>query len=361
MNNRLKDIIVVIIIPSFLIIMMFINIIKKDCEVSITERRKLEQFPGLALSNIVDGTFMKKFDKYSTDQFYNRDGFRLLKANIDLNIYKNYHNLYIYNDYIIEQIYPLNDSSVRSLARKINNIKDTYLDSSNKIYISIIPDKNYFVNDGNLKLDYDLLRDNFISKIDGGNYIDIFRELELDDYYKTDQHWKEERLFKVASKIANYMNIEIDDKYIEEEIIDFEGTYASRIPNNKKIKDTIKIIKNKDINMSYGYNYLTNSYSSIYDMSKIDSLDKYDIYLSGSVPIITITNNNSNNDKELIMFRDSFGSSLAPLLIPGYKKITLIDTRYVNPRILNNYIDFIDKDILFIYSTLLINDSSSIK
>ena len=61
------------------------------------------------------------------------------------------------------------------------------------------------------------------------------------------------------------------------------------------------------------------------------------------------------------MFRDSFGSSLAPLLISGYKKITLIDTRYVNPRILNNYIDFIDKDILFIYSTLLINDSSSIK
>lgn len=361
MNNRLKDIIVVIIIPSFLVIMMFINIIKKDCEVSITERRKLEQFPGLALSNIVDGTFMKKFDKYSTDQFYNRDGFRLLKANIDLNIYKNYHNLYIYNDYIIEQIYPLNDSSVSSLARKINNIKDTYLDNSNKIYISIIPDKNYFVNDGNLKLDYDLLRDNFISEIDGGNYIDIFKELELDDYYKTDQHWKEERLFKVASKIANYMNIEIDDKYIEEEIIDFEGTYASRIPNNKKIKDTIKIIKNKDINMSYGYNYLTNSYSSIYDMSKINSLDKYDIYLSGSVPIITITNNNSNIDKELIMFRDSFGSSLAPLLISGYKKITLIDTRYVNPRILNNYIDFIDKDILFIYSTLLINDSSSIK
>lgn len=361
MNNRLKDIIVVIIIPSFLIIMMFINIIKKDCEVSITERRKLEQFPGLALSNIVDGTFMKKFDKYSTDQFYNRDVFRLLKANIDLNIYKNYHNLYIYNDYIIEQIYPLNDSSVSSLARKINNIKDTYLDNSNKIYISIIPDKNYFVNDGNLKLDYDLLRDNFISKIDGGNYIDIFKELELDDYYKTDQHWKEERLFKVASKIANYMNIEINDKYIEEEIIDFEGTYASRIPNNKKIKDTIKIIKNKDINMSYGYNYLTNSYSSIYDMSKINSLDKYDIYLSGSVPIITITNNNSNIDKELIMFRDSFGSSLAPLLISGYKKITLIDTRYVNPRILNNYIDFIDKDILFIYSTLLINDSSSIK
>ena len=87
MNNRLKDIIVVIIIPSFLVIMMFINIIKKDCEVSITERRKLEQFPGLALSNIVDGIFMKKFDKYSTDQFYNRDGFRLLKANIDLSGY----------------------------------------------------------------------------------------------------------------------------------------------------------------------------------------------------------------------------------------------------------------------------------
>ena len=38
----------------------------------------------------------------------------------------------------------------------------------------------------------------------------------------------------------------------------------------------------------------------------------------------------SSNDKELVIFRDSFGSSLSPLLVKYYKKITLIDNRYIS-------------------------------
>ena len=46
--------------------------------------------------------------------------------------------------------------------------------------------------------------------------------------------------------------------------------------------------------------------------------DKYDIYLSGASSIIDIVNPTSNSNKELIVFRDSYGSSLIPLLIDGY-------------------------------------------
>ena len=65
--------------------------------------------------------------------------------------------------------------------------------------------------------------------------------------------------------------------------------------------------------------------------------------------------------KELIVFRDSYGSSLVPLLIEGYKKITVVDIRYVSSRILNNYIKFKDQDVLFMYSILTINNSFSIR
>ena len=41
--------------------------------------------------------------------------------------------------------------------------------------------------------------------------------------------------------------------------------------------------------------------------------------------------------------------------------ITLIDTRYISPKILDQYVNFDEKDILFVYSTLLINNSSSLK
>ena len=109
------------------------------------------------------------------------------------------------------------------------------------------------------------------------------------------------------------------------------------------------------------YNYETKKYTQIYDYDKIKSLDKYDIYLSGASSIIDIVNPTSNSNRELIVFRDSYGSSLVPLLIEGYKKITVVDIRYVSSRILNNYIKFKDQDVLFMYSILTINNSFSIR
>ena len=109
------------------------------------------------------------------------------------------------------------------------------------------------------------------------------------------------------------------------------------------------------------YNYETKKYTQIYDYDKIKSLDKYDIYLSGASSIIDIVNPTSISNKELIVFRDSYGSSLIPLLIDGYKKITVVDIRYVSSRILDKYIKFNNQDILFMYSVLTINNSFSIR
>ena len=105
------------------------------------------------------------------------------------------------------------------------------------------------------------------------------------------------------------------------------------------------------------YNYETKKHTKIYDYDKLKLLDKYDKYLSGASSIIDIVNPTSNSNKELIVFRDSYGSSLIPLLIDGYKKITVIDIRYVSSKILNNYIKFNNQDVLFMYSILTINNS----
>ena len=77
--------------------------------------------------------------------------------------------------------------------------------------------------------------------------------------------------------------------------------------------------------------------------------------------LITIENPNADSDDELIVFRDSFGSSIAPLWVEGYKKITLIDIRYLYSGMLGNYIDFENQDVLFLYSTLVLNHSETLK
>ena len=85
------------------------------------------------------------------------------------------------------------------------------------------------------------------------------------------------------------------------------------------------------------------------------------MYLDGASSFIEIYNDNSNSDKELIMFRDSFASSLTPLLTKYYKKVTLIDTRYINSSNYLNLVEFNNQDILFIYSTLIVNNSGTLK
>ena len=155
------------------------------------------------------------------------------------------------------------------------------------------------------------------------------------------------------------MNFNISNSFTEKELTSFNGVYSSQLPINTS-SDAIKILTNNVIQNSHVYNYETKETTDIYDMTKINSLDKYDVYLSGTTPLITITNDLGEN-KELIIFRDSYASSLVPLLTEGYKKITLVDTRYISSKVLNEFIDFDNKDILFMYSTLLINDSSSIR
>lgn len=85
-------------------------------------------------------------------------------------------------------------------------------------------------------------------------------------------------------------------------------------------------------------------------MEKGAGNDPYELFLSGSISLLSIENPNAETDRELIVFRDSFGSSLAPLLAEGYAKITLADIRYLPSSQMGKLLDFTDTDVLFLYS-----------
>lgn len=361
MTDKLKSIIITITFFGILIGFAVANIIKDDESISIAERRKLTTFPEISIAKIFDGTFFNKFDTYATDQFVEREKFRTLKISTEFDLFKrnDYNNLYEHDGYLIENLYPLNENSVNNIISKIQQIEQTYATSQNNIYFTIIPDKNYFINKGNLKLDYSKLEKMMQYNL-SATYIPLMENLGLEDYYKTDSHWKQENLEKIANILLYQMGQNTTSTYTKKEVITFKGTYSGRIPQNKE-NDKIIILTNDIINNSSVFYYDTNKSGSIYNYEKFNSLDKYDIYLSGATPLIKIENKNATTSKELIIFRDSYGSSIIPLLITAYKKITVVDTRYISPKLLSNYINFNSQDILFMYSTLLINNSFSLK
>lgn len=99
----------------------------------------------------------------------------------------------------------------------------------------------------------------------------------------------------------------------------------------------------------------------VYDLEKAEGQDPYEIFLSGSKSLLTIENPACDTGRELILFRDSFGGSIAPLLAEGYSAVTVVDIRYVSSDMLERLVDFHGQDVLFLYSTLVLNNSITLK
>ena len=52
---------------------------------------------------------------------------------------------------------------------------------------------------------------------------------------------------------------------------------------------------------------------------------------------------------------------MVPLLLNDYERVWVLDTRYVNPAMLSHFVEFADQDVLFLYSTLILNSSSALR
>ena len=353
MKNKIITISFMIYILTFSIL----GIILKDEIISTTERRKLSSFPEYTLSS----EYVTKLDKYLLDHFPLRNEFRSIKAKFNYNIFHKLdnNNIYLKDNYNYKSNYPTNKKSIANFITKINLIKEKLSENNNQ-YIMIIPDKNYYLDSNDfLHIDYNYLY-NEINNLNMNN-IDIRNIMKLGDYYETDTHWRQEKLDKVVKKMSHIMNFEYHQSNYQENKYDkFYGVYYGESAINRK-PETITYLTDNEIN-NLRVDYLENKeLNNIYNLNKLTSLDSYEVYLDGASSFIEIYNDNSNSDKELIMFRDSFASSLTPLLTKYYKKITLIDIRYINSSNYLNLIEFTNQDVLFIYSTLIVNNSGSLK
>lgn len=362
----MKDKLTIICILGPLYLILIFSFFISDKEYSKEERRKLDQFPNISISNILNNTYFSKLNDYLTDQFPFRVNFRELKGIVSLNVLqkKEENNVIEIEDSLYELNTSIDEKSINHFTKIINDTLTKYNQSPN-IYYSIIPDKIYYLNDQKIpKLDYQKLIELVKSQFKNYTYISLFDELNKDSYYKTDIHWKQEELKDVVKKIKNEMNLKTTtNDWTKNQISPFYGALKSRIPNNIK-EETITFYSNRVIEEAKVYNYEKQKIEKVYQKENINNLDGYDVFLSGASSLLFIENKNASTDKELIVFRDSFASSLIPLLISEYKKITLIDLRYISSDYLKNISEINwskNIDILILYSIPVINSSYALK
>ena len=364
--KRKTSLFTVFLLAAFLFGFAVFAWIKPSDAQSQAERRNLTQLPAFSLSGFADGKWTEQFESYTLDQFPLRERFRTLKSLVTLGVFRQKDNngVYLADGYVAKLEYPMNEDSLKHAQERFSFVYDTYLKGTNvKTYLSVIPDKNYFLaaQNGYPALDYGAFFADMQTGLPWASYIDLTKSLTISDYYKTDIHWRQEALRPAAKTLAAAMGAEISDVFTEKTLErDYYGLYygyaALPIPPEK-----LSYLTNETIESAVVTNYETGKTGPVYDMEKAAGKDPYEMFLSGSVSLLTIENPSAETDKELVVFRDSFASSLAPLLLDGYKTITLVDIRYLPSARLGSFLEFSGQDVLFLYSVPVLNNSETIK
>lgn len=271
---------------------------------------------------------------------------------------------YMHDGHISRVEYPMSEDSIGWAAYVFQSVYDMYLDGTDcSVYLSVIPDKNMFLaaDAGVEHMDYDEFYSAVYEQTGFMTPIDIRDKLSLSDYYKSDSHWRQECIADVAQFLSGSMGASLPSDY---ETVTVEGGFAGAYHKyfaDSADTETLQYLTNDTIGSFIARDASSGKRMEVYDLSLAQGSDPYSMFLSGAMSIITIENPNAETDRELVIFRDSFGSAIAPLLAQGYAKTTVIDLRYITATYLNNFISFDNQDVLFLYSTLLLNSSAGLK
>ncbi len=373
MKTSTKNIVVTALFCLFFMGGALLCILKPADGYSLTERRQLEQFPTPSISTVLSTKWMSSFESYTLDQFPFRDSFRQIKAMAHYYLFwqKENNGIYIADGSVSKLEYPLNESSILKAGDKFEALYQKFFANTDaNMYYSVIPDKNYFLaeENGYPAMDYEALLSLFGGKMENFTYIDIFDTLSIDHYYRTDTHWRQEMLAGTVDALTAGMGMKGNTpvQYKENTVPSFWGVYYGQaaLP---MAPDSITYLTNSVLDGCIVTNHEKGTVGGIYDMEKVSSPDAYELFLSGAVSLMTIENPAATTGRELVLFRDSFGSSIAPLLVESYERITLVDTRYIMPDLIETmypevYEDIVSADdVLFLYSTMVLNNSTMLK
>ena len=327
-----------------------------DREVSRSERRRLAQLPPLSSG------FSDKLEEYMLDQFPLREQLRTVNSLVRLYGLgqADIHGIYLQGGGAFRMDGPLQEKQVRHAAAVFSAVQEKYFPSLPAHYV-IVPDKNAKAETSRPRLDTETLRGIVREALPGMTEIDIWDLLSADDYYKTDPHWRQEQLLPVAAAICKALGADAPGTFTEKALSPFYGAYYGQaaLP---MAPDTLTYLESADTKAAEVTGPELDGAQPVYRPELLDGTDGYDVFLSGAQAVLTVTSPNVHNGRHLVLFRDSFGSSLAPLLLGSFERITLVDLRYVSAARLADYADLSDAtDVLYLCSTAVWNNGGTLR
>lgn len=345
----------------FMVLAICFNIFLPDKEYSESENRMLAQFPKFSLANLASGKYMTDMEDYVTDQFFFRDQWINLKVLEDMTLGKRESNgVYIGKQGYLMQI-PENNIDMDSVENNLNGIREfAQRHKDVNTVMTLVPNAAYILEQltpanapvRDQSQDIALVED---SVGDVLNFIDLTDTMSShrDEpiYYKTDHHWTTLGARYAFETLYSSLGIVPAQDYTVYPVSHtFSGTLSSRSGYDRS-KDTIDIYVPQDAETECVVNYVEEGEktASMYVSSALDQKDQYEVFFGGNHSRIDITTPVDEN-KNLLIFKDSYANCFIPFLQPYFRSIIVVDPRYYYDDVDRLVTDNSITDILFLYN-----------
>ena len=345
---------------AVILVLVLVMLLTSDKTFSDRENRVLAQMPSFSLASAADGSFMTDAEDYVADQFAFRNSWITIKLNIDRLLGKNESNgVYIGSSSQLFEIPDEPDSE--EVSKNLEAISSFAARHAGiNTYVSLVPTACAVLTDklpSNAPL-HDELGDIAADQAalsTATTFIDVTENLKAHSeeyiYYRNDHHWTSLGARYAFETIAPYMGIDVSTaQYTTYTVADsFYGTLSSKCGLYDKA-DSVDIYVNT-ADYDYVVNYVDEGRktASIYDSSKLDQRDKYEVFFGGNTSRIDIETTTSNS-RSLLIIKDSYANCFVQFLLPYFQNITIVDPRYYSDNIDNLISNNSVTDILFLYN-----------
>jgi len=341
--------------------LIVLNFVVPNEEFSEQENRNLAKLPKYSWDKLVSGKYAEELDNYINDHFIFRNTWLKIKSFSELALGKDENNdVYIGKDgYLFERI-TVTDSNLNNIKTASNRINNLAIKLDIPVYNILVPNSIY-INEDKLPdnvVTYNqeqLIKGMYANMPDTQN-IDVINTLKQNKdkyiFFKTDHHMTSygaylvyEEFCKVANiparKLSEFKEIEVSN--------DFLGTFDSKAQIINQEPDVISIYKNKKNNNIQKNKYDNQTTKSIYNTDYLTKKDKYSFFLNGNNAKVVVKTK-VNNNKKLLVVKDSYAHIMAQFLCQNYEEVHFIDPRYYNLPI-SNYIEENNiTEVLFLYN-----------
>ncbi len=320
-------------------VLIILNFVLPKQAFSEQENRYLAKIPEFHFDELVNGKYSEELDTYINDHFVFRNFWLKLNSFVQLLIGKTENNgVYIGKDGYLFEKFEYTDKEKENINIATDVINNFALKTNIPTYFLLAPNSIYINQDklpDNVEIvdQHDIIRDVYL-RCPNVKTIDTVPILKANKdikklYFKTDHHMTSEGaylLYQEFCKVANIPVTQLSEFTKETVTKEFLGTFDSKAQVVWQETDEITVYKNV-INTNVLGDYDGEKYNFIFNEEYLNKKDKYSYFLNGNHAKVVIKTK-VNNDKKLLVIKDSYSHNLAQFLCQNYEEIHFLDPRY---------------------------------